>query len=74
MFKRVSLPLLNSFATKIIVKTSENSRQEVPFAKAPKTFVSGNNIFRKRNSRRSSDVSKNSTTQNLSPRAAFGFK
>jgi len=52
MFKRVSLPLLNSFATKIIVKTSENSRQEVPFAKAPKTFVSGNNIFRKRKSRR----------------------
>jgi len=59
MFKHVSLPLLNSFATKIIVKTSENSRQEVPFAKAPKTFVSGNNIFRKRKSRSFSDVSKN---------------
>jgi len=74
MFKRVSLPLLNSFATKIIVKTSKNSRQEVSIAKAPKTFVSGNNIFRKRKSCRFRDVSKNSTTQNISPRAAFGFK
>jgi len=74
MFKRVSLRLLNSFATNIIVKTSKNSRQEVYIAKAPETFVSGNNIFRKRKSCRFCDVSKNSTTQNLSTRAAFGFK
>jgi hypothetical protein len=74
MFKRVSLPFLNSFATKIIVKTSENSRQEVSIVKTPKTFVSGNNIFRKRKSCRFSDVSKNSTAQNLTPRAAFGVQ